>query len=79
MDRMREALLHFLELDDFRTTRPFPPRSDAGGQTLNAETEGCPPRGSAKPWACPLGDLGRIEQATGIDVPYSTLARMNTA
>ncbi|HEX2419684.1 MAG TPA: XRE family transcriptional regulator [Micromonosporaceae bacterium] len=73
MDHMREALLHFLELDDYLNDQAIPATVDAEWRNLNTETEG---RTKAARYRQehhlgmqPLGDLvAIIEQATGIDV-----------
>jgi Zn-dependent peptidase ImmA (M78 family)/transcriptional regulator with XRE-family HTH domain len=73
MDGIREALLHFLELDDYLSGQAIPATVLSRAGTLTAETEG---RASAARFrqdhhlgVQPLGDLvAVVEQATGIDV-----------
>jgi Zn-dependent peptidase ImmA (M78 family)/transcriptional regulator with XRE-family HTH domain len=72
MDGMREALLHFLELDDYLSGQAIPATVLSEG-TLTAEAEGsafaAQFRHDHHLGVQPLGDLvAIIEQATGIDV-----------
>ncbi|MBP2334012.1 Zn-dependent peptidase ImmA (M78 family)/transcriptional regulator with XRE-family HTH domain [Saccharothrix coeruleofusca] len=73
MEHMREALLHFLELNDYLDDQAVPAIVRDGRGALSAETEG---RAAAERFrqehhlgTQPLGDLvALIEQTTGIDV-----------
>ena len=72
MDGMRDALLHFLELDDYLSSQAIPATILSEG-TLTAEAEGCAFAAQFRRdhhlGVQPLGDLvAVIEQATGIDV-----------
>ncbi|WP_329005223.1 XRE family transcriptional regulator [Kribbella sp. NBC_00709] len=73
MDAMRQALLHFLELDSYLDDQAIPAAAGSGSQLMNAELDG---QAAAEQFRAqhhlgvqPLGDLvAIIEQATGLDV-----------